>query len=127
MAVNGGKGRRNQGNQARGKAFMLGVEETRQDPNIVMDGKELRVLERTSHRKKDEAVQCCLSKEKKQEEIVVVKDFPEVFLDDLSGLPSVQKIEFQIKLIPRAMPVAKSPYRLAHSELEELSGQLKEL
>ncbi|GJT31891.1 putative reverse transcriptase domain-containing protein [Tanacetum coccineum] len=63
----------------------------------------------------------------KQEEIVVVKDFPEVFLDDLSGLPSVQKIEFQIKLIPRAMPVAKSPYRLAHSELEELSGQLKEL
>ncbi|GKF99760.1 hypothetical protein Tco_0301451, partial [Tanacetum coccineum] len=36
MAVNGGKGRRNQGNQARGKAFMLGVEETRQDPNIVM-------------------------------------------------------------------------------------------
>ncbi|GJU24486.1 hypothetical protein Tco_1163107 [Tanacetum coccineum] len=62
-----------------------------------------------------------------KEEIVVVKDFPEVFPDDLSGLPSVQKIEFQIKLIPRAMPVAKSPYRLAHSELEELSGQLKEL
>ncbi|GJS29263.1 putative reverse transcriptase domain-containing protein, partial [Tanacetum coccineum] len=59
--------------------------------------------------------------------IVVVRDFPEVFLDDLSGLPPIWKIEFRIELIPRATPVAKSPYRLAPSELEELSGQLKEL
>ncbi|GJY10695.1 putative reverse transcriptase domain-containing protein [Tanacetum coccineum] len=66
-------------------------------------------------------------KKKKRKRIVVVKDFPEVFPDDLSGLSSVQKIEFQIELIPGAMPVAKSPYRMAHSKLEELSGQLKEL
>ncbi|GJR67626.1 putative reverse transcriptase domain-containing protein [Tanacetum coccineum] len=65
--------------------------------------------------------------DKKQEEIVVVRDFPEVFLDDLSGLPPIHEIEFRIKLIPRATPVAKSPYRLAPSKLEELSGQLKEL
>ncbi|GJR83070.1 putative reverse transcriptase domain-containing protein [Tanacetum coccineum] len=65
--------------------------------------------------------------EKKQEEIVVVKDFLDVFMDDLSGLPPVREIEFRIELIPRATPVVKSPYRLAPSELEELSGQLKEL
>ncbi|GJW57335.1 putative reverse transcriptase domain-containing protein [Tanacetum coccineum] len=64
---------------------------------------------------------------KKQEEIVVVRDFLEVFPDDLSGLPPIQEIEFRIELIPGATPVAKSPYRLAPSELEELSGQLKEL
>ncbi|GJW56125.1 putative reverse transcriptase domain-containing protein [Tanacetum coccineum] len=64
---------------------------------------------------------------KKQEEIVVVRDFPEVFPDDLTGLPPIQEIEFRIELIPGATPVAKSPYRLAPSELEELSGQLKEL
>ncbi|GJY29104.1 hypothetical protein Tco_0404871 [Tanacetum coccineum] len=64
---------------------------------------------------------------KKQGEIVVVRDFPDVFLDDLSGLPPIQEIDFQIELIPRATPVAKSPYRLAPSELEELSRQLKEL
>ncbi|GKF89384.1 hypothetical protein Tco_0263347 [Tanacetum coccineum] len=63
----------------------------------------------------------------KQEEIVVVKDFPKVFSDDLFGLSPVRESEFQIELVPRAMPVAKSPYRLAPSELEELSGQLKEL
>ncbi|GKB04844.1 putative reverse transcriptase domain-containing protein [Tanacetum coccineum] len=65
--------------------------------------------------------------EKKQEEIVVVRDFPEVFSDDLSGLPPVWEIEFRIELIPRATLVAKSPYRLAPYELEELSGQLREL
>nr|GEW23782.1 putative reverse transcriptase domain-containing protein [Tanacetum cinerariifolium] len=64
---------------------------------------------------------------KKQEEIVVVRYFPVVFPDDLSGLLPIKKIEFQIELIPGATPVAKSPYRLAPYELEELSGQLKEL
>ncbi|GKC43386.1 hypothetical protein Tco_1061108, partial [Tanacetum coccineum] len=64
---------------------------------------------------------------KKQEEIVVVRDFPEVFPDDLSGLPPVREIEFRIELIPGATSVAMSPYRLEPSELEELSGQLREL
>ncbi|GJZ72087.1 putative reverse transcriptase domain-containing protein [Tanacetum coccineum] len=53
--------------------------------------------------------------------------FLEVFLDDLSGLPPIREIEFRIELTPRATPVAKSPYRLAPSELEELSRQLREL
>ncbi|GKB50090.1 putative nucleotidyltransferase, ribonuclease H [Tanacetum coccineum] len=65
--------------------------------------------------------------DKKQEEIVVVRDFLEVFPDDLSGLPPIREIKFRIKLTPGATPVAKSPYRLAPSELEELSRQLKEL
>ncbi|GKC58988.1 putative reverse transcriptase domain-containing protein [Tanacetum coccineum] len=67
------------------------------------------------------------AKENKQEKIVVVRDFPEVFPDDLSGLPPVREIEFRIELVPGAMLVAKSPYRLAPFELEELSGKLKEL
>ncbi|GJR47642.1 hypothetical protein Tco_1315745 [Tanacetum coccineum] len=50
-----------------------------------------------------------------------------VFMDDLSGLPPVWEIKFWIKLIPKAVPVAKSPCHLAPSELEELSRQLKEL
>ncbi|GKG40033.1 hypothetical protein Tco_0466810, partial [Tanacetum coccineum] len=53
--------------------------------------------------------------------------FPEVFLDDLSRLPPIQEIEFQIELIPGATLVAKSPYHLVPSEMDELSGQLKEL
>ncbi|GJS72246.1 putative reverse transcriptase domain-containing protein [Tanacetum coccineum] len=65
--------------------------------------------------------------DKKQEEIVVVRDFPKVFLNDLSGLPPIREIEFRIELIPGETPVAKSPYRLAPTEMEELSGQLKEI
>ncbi|GKE43629.1 putative reverse transcriptase domain-containing protein [Tanacetum coccineum] len=59
--------------------------------------------------------------------IIMVRDFPEVILNDLSGLPPLSEIKFWIELTPRATSVAKSPYRLAPSELEELSGQLKEL
>ncbi|GKF04888.1 putative reverse transcriptase domain-containing protein [Tanacetum coccineum] len=54
-------------------------------------------------------------------------EFPEVFQDDFSGLPPVREIEFSINLIPGALPVVKSPYRLALSEMSELSNQLKEL
>ncbi|GJV11459.1 putative reverse transcriptase domain-containing protein [Tanacetum coccineum] len=57
----------------------------------------------------------------------VIIDLPEVFTDDLFGLSPIREIEFQNELIPRATSVAKSPYRLAPFELEELSGQLKEL
>ncbi|GJW93183.1 putative reverse transcriptase domain-containing protein [Tanacetum coccineum] len=187
-ANNEGQGRGNQGNQARGRAFMLGAEEARQDPNIMTDkftlnnrfvttlfdsgadysfvsttfisllgiepselgmdwlsnykaeiichekvvriplpdGKVLRVL---GERPKEKAklLMSAKASDKKQEEIVMVRDFPEVFSDDLSGLPPLREIEFRIELTPRATPVAKSPYRLAPSELEELSGQLKEL
>ncbi|GKB13445.1 putative reverse transcriptase domain-containing protein, partial [Tanacetum coccineum] len=233
---NGGQGRGNQGNQARGREFMLGAEEGRQDPNIVtgmftlnnhfatnlfdsgadysfvsptfipllgielselgfryeieiasgqlveldkvikdcklkieghvfdidlipfghgsfdviigvdwlsnhkakiichekvvriplLDGKVLRVLGEKPQ-EKIRQLKSATAKEKEQKEIVVVRDFTEVFPDDLSGLPLVREIEFQIELIPGATPVAKSPYRLVPSELEELSGQLTEL
>ncbi|GKA38479.1 putative reverse transcriptase domain-containing protein [Tanacetum coccineum] len=46
---------------------------------------------------------------------------------DLPGLPLTQQVEFQIDLIPSAAPVAQAPYRLAPSEIKELSEQLKEL
>nr|GFB65929.1 hypothetical protein [Tanacetum cinerariifolium] len=55
------------------------------------------------------------------------RDFEDVFQDDLSGLPPQRQVEFCIDLIPGATPVAKSPYRLAPSEMQELSEQLQEL
>ncbi|GJR06031.1 zinc finger, CCHC-type, retrotransposon gag domain protein [Tanacetum coccineum] len=156
-AYNGGQGRGNQGNQARGRAFMLGVEEARQDPNIVMgiEPSELAFkyeIEIASMQlvKIDKVIKGCkleieghvfdidlipfghgsfdviicmdwLSNykaeiifmrkykihyqiaDKKQEEIVVVRDFPKVFPDDLSGLPPLWEIEFRIELILGAL------------------------
>ncbi|GJS86688.1 putative reverse transcriptase domain-containing protein [Tanacetum coccineum] len=90
------------------------------------DGKMLRVV-RERPEEKARLLMSAKASDKKQKEIVVVRDFPEVFSDDLSGLSPIQEIRFWIELIPKATPVAKSPYRLAPSELEELSGQLKEL
>ncbi|GKC57862.1 hypothetical protein Tco_1085460, partial [Tanacetum coccineum] len=67
------------------------------------------------------------SDEKILEDIQVVREFPEVFPEDLPGLPPVRQVELQIDLIPGAAPVARAPYRLAPSEMQELSNQLQEL
>nr|GFC25118.1 putative reverse transcriptase domain-containing protein [Tanacetum cinerariifolium] len=67
------------------------------------------------------------SKEKRLEDVPVVRDFPEVFPEDLPGLPPIRPVEFQIDLVPGAAPVARAPYRLAPSEMKELVEQLKEL
>ncbi|GJR27994.1 putative reverse transcriptase domain-containing protein [Tanacetum coccineum] len=50
-----------------------------------------------------------------------------LIIRDLPGLPPVRQVEFQIDLIPGAAPVARTPYRLAPSEMQELSNQLQEL
>ncbi|GJT54768.1 putative reverse transcriptase domain-containing protein [Tanacetum coccineum] len=55
------------------------------------------------------------------------REFPEVFPEDLPGLPQVHQVEFQIDLILGAAPVAYAPYRLAPSEMHKLSNQLQEL
>ncbi|GJX23893.1 putative reverse transcriptase domain-containing protein [Tanacetum coccineum] len=90
---------------------------------------DVKVLRVVGERPEEKArlLMSAKASDQKQEEIVVVRYFLEVFLYDLSGLPPIQEIEFRIELIPGATPVAKSPYRLAPSEMEELSGQLKEL
>nr|GEV73641.1 reverse transcriptase domain-containing protein [Tanacetum cinerariifolium] len=67
------------------------------------------------------------SDEKQLEDIQVVKEFPKVFPEDLPDLPPVRQVEFQINLIPGVAPVARAPYRLALSEMQELSNQLQEL
>ncbi|GJY59549.1 putative reverse transcriptase domain-containing protein [Tanacetum coccineum] len=67
------------------------------------------------------------SKEKRLEDIPIVRDFPEVFPEDLPCIPPARQVEFRIDLISGAAPVARVPYRLAPSEVKELSDQLKEL
>ncbi|GJW16876.1 putative reverse transcriptase domain-containing protein [Tanacetum coccineum] len=67
------------------------------------------------------------SEKKRLDNVPIIRDFPEVFPEDLSGLPPTRQVEFQIDLIPGAAPVARAPYRLAPSEMKELSEQLKEL
>ncbi|GKA27824.1 putative reverse transcriptase domain-containing protein [Tanacetum coccineum] len=77
--------------------------------------------------KDPKSLSCIKADEKRLDGIRTVRDFPEVFSDDLTGLPPVREIKFRIDLIPDTLPVVKSPYRLAPSEIQELSNQLKEL
>jgi hypothetical protein len=54
------------------------------------------------------------------EEIPIVQEFLNVFLEDFPGLPPDKEIEFCIDLVPRATPISKAPYRMAPAELKEL-------
>ncbi|GJT49804.1 putative reverse transcriptase domain-containing protein [Tanacetum coccineum] len=67
------------------------------------------------------------SEGKQIKDVPIVRDFPEVFPEDLPGLPPARPVEFQIDLILGAAPVARAPYRLAPSKMKELSEQLQEL
>ncbi|KAI3783857.1 hypothetical protein L1987_42945 [Smallanthus sonchifolius] len=60
-------------------------------------------------------------------DIPVIKDFAEVFPEDLPGIAPTRQVEFRIDLVPGATPVARAPYRLAPSEMQELASQLQEL
>ncbi|GKF82415.1 hypothetical protein Tco_0244071, partial [Tanacetum coccineum] len=67
------------------------------------------------------------SDEKRLEDIPIVREFLEVLPKDLPGLSPVRQVEFQIDLIPGTSPVARAPYRLSPSKMQELSNQLQEL
>nr|GFB18736.1 putative reverse transcriptase domain-containing protein [Tanacetum cinerariifolium] len=102
-AIEGNTNQGNNKNQAQGRALGLGVAEAPQDPHIMTVN------------------------EPKLKDIPVVRELPGVFPEDLSGLPPSREVEFRIDLIPGAMPVAKLPYRLAPTEMQKVSNQLKEL
>nr|GFA56992.1 reverse transcriptase domain-containing protein [Tanacetum cinerariifolium] len=67
------------------------------------------------------------SEKKRLEDVPIVRNFLEVFPEDLPGLPLTRPVEFQIDLVPGAALVARAPYRLGPSEMKELAEQLKEL
>ncbi|GJU79935.1 putative reverse transcriptase domain-containing protein [Tanacetum coccineum] len=82
-------------------------------------GDEVLIIQVTKKETEDK------SDEKRLEDVPTVRDFLEVFPEDLPGLPPTQQVEFRIDLVPDSTPVARAPYRLAPSELQELSTQLE--
>lgn len=62
----------------------------------------------------------------KLEDIPIVKEYPDVFFDELPGWPPKREVEFSIDLVPGTAPLLKAPYRMAPVELKELKVQLEE-
>src|SRR5688572_32909270 len=61
------------------------------------------------------------------EAIRVVSDFPDVFPEELTGMPPERKVEFAIELIPGTAPISKRAYRVSGPELVELKKQIDEM
>jgi hypothetical protein len=59
--------------------------------------------------------------------IRVIRDFPDVFLEELPGMPPDREVEFVIDLLPGTTPISKRPYKMSVEELKELKKQLTEL
>ncbi|GKB83558.1 putative reverse transcriptase domain-containing protein [Tanacetum coccineum] len=110
LAIKGGQGHGNNGNLARGRAFIMGAKEARQDPNI-MTGEMLKVYRERPEEKVKRLMSAKIEKPKLKD-IAIFQNFSEVFPDNLSRLPPSQEVKFRIDLIPGSMPVVKSPYRL---------------
>ncbi|GJR37571.1 putative reverse transcriptase domain-containing protein [Tanacetum coccineum] len=91
------------------------------DEKYIQKGCQVYLAQVTSKKAEDK------SEEKRLKDVPIVREFPEVFPEDLPGLPPARQVEFQIDLVPGAAPVARAPYRLAPSEMQELSTQLQEL
>ncbi|GJU78419.1 putative reverse transcriptase domain-containing protein [Tanacetum coccineum] len=112
--------RKTTNNNAQGRAYMLRDRNAHQNPNVVTGDVKFSVAQVIEKRSGRENRQ-------RRHTRYAPKIYPEVFPEDLPGLPPVRQVEFQIDLIPGATPVARAPYRLAPSEMQELSNQLQEL
>ncbi|GJV46193.1 putative reverse transcriptase domain-containing protein [Tanacetum coccineum] len=115
----------NRGNQGKNgnvlaKVYAVGRAGINPDSNVVT-GCPIFLAHVTTKETEDK------SEEKRLEDVPIVQNFPEVFLEDLLGFPLTRQVEFQIDLIPGVAPVARAPYRLAPSKMKELSDQLQEL
>ncbi|GJY60279.1 putative reverse transcriptase domain-containing protein [Tanacetum coccineum] len=78
----------------------------------------------------DAVIVCVMGKEPTErhlEDVSIIRDFPEVFPNDLLGLPPHRQVEFKIDLVPEATPVSRAPYHLAPSEMKQFSKQLQVL
>ncbi|GJU08716.1 reverse transcriptase domain-containing protein [Tanacetum coccineum] len=95
------------GRRAPGKVYSLCAEAAVEDNNVV----NVQMM------KKEETE----IPERRIKDVPVVRNFPEVFPEDLPGLPPTRQVEFHIELIPGAAPVARAPYRLAPAEMKELA------
>nr|GEU61086.1 hypothetical protein [Tanacetum cinerariifolium] len=121
-------GRNGQRGNNHGGVYQLGAVNAQEDPKVVTElGSFDVVIGMDWLSKNDSAILCGEKKEKRVEDVLVIHDFPEVFPEDLPGLPPPRQVEFHIDLVLGATPVARAPYRLAPSELKDLSEQLKEL
>ncbi|GJV44320.1 hypothetical protein Tco_1428856 [Tanacetum coccineum] len=73
------------------------------------------ILQVTSKKAEDK------SEEKRLKDVLIIREFLKVFLEDLPRLPPARQVEFKINLVPGTKPIARAPYRLAPAKMQELS------
>ncbi|GKD79412.1 hypothetical protein Tco_1342033, partial [Tanacetum coccineum] len=110
-----------QGDSSKGKKSKLSILSCAKTHKYIKKGWPIFLAQITKKETEDK------SEEKRLEDVPIVRDSLEVFPEDLPVLPPMRQVKFQIDLVSSAAPIVRAPYRLAPSELQELSTQLEEL
>ena len=110
-----------------GVELFLSVAETKHLPRVISALKAKKLLRSEGCIGFLMSVVAKEGKELTVSDVDVVKDFPEVFPEDLTEMPPEREVEFTIDLMPGSSPISKAPYRMAPKELHELKTQLEEL
>ncbi|CAA0830863.1 Uncharacterized mitochondrial protein AtMg00860, partial [Striga hermonthica] len=96
-------------------------------PHVVLMAKATKLLRRGNCQGYLVSLVNDSQKARSPHDVPVVREFVDVFPDELPGGPPNRQVEFSIDLVPRAGPVSKAPYRMAPKELQELKAQIQEL
>ncbi|GJY24686.1 hypothetical protein Tco_0398344 [Tanacetum coccineum] len=117
-------GNKTGGNEATTKAYAIGGG-INPDSNVVIEkvacipyGDEVLIIRGDNY---DSGSRGSISRTERLEDVPIIREFLEVFPEDLPGLPPARQVEFQIDLVPSVSPVARALYRLVPAEMQELS------
>ncbi|XP_057808412.1 uncharacterized protein LOC131022884 [Salvia miltiorrhiza] len=107
--------------------FSFRGNKTRRTPHIISAMKAVNMMKKVDCQACLVNVMSSTPADLKIEDIPVVREYPEVFPEDVTGIPPDRQVEFTIDLLPGATPISKAPYRMAPPKLEELKIQIQEL
>ncbi|XP_073270145.1 uncharacterized protein [Primulina huaijiensis] len=109
------------------KAFIFEAAQNNQMPHIISCMRAKKLIQKGCQNFLVSIISAPDIDSRSIENVKVVKDFSDVFLDDVSGIPPEREVEFIIELKPATMPISKAPCILAPVELKELKDQIQEL
>ncbi|XP_075486279.1 uncharacterized protein LOC142525878 [Primulina tabacum] len=110
-----------------GKSFVLEAVRNKKMPYIISCISVKKLIKRGYQVSQTCFTSAHVPVSQKLEDFEVIRDFPNVFPEDVSGIPPDREVEFSIELMPYTIQISKAPYRLTHAEMKELKDQIQEL
>ncbi|XP_075475607.1 uncharacterized protein LOC142507056 [Primulina tabacum] len=110
-----------------GKVFIFEAAQNNQMPHIISCMRARKLIQKVCQGFLASIISASDIDSQSIEDVEVVKEFSDVFPEDVYDIPLEREVEFVIELMPGTKPIYKAPYQLAHAEMKELKDQIQEL